>query len=323
MAGERITRAQLLKTTIEGVKKIGAYGGLAIAAYSGFDAGKNVAQIINYRPKLFPTDITSSPADAVHAAQQLPKDTVGIYTGLTIRKLSRRNWTARRRDEQIKAEAEFWAGPYSGIEIDPDMFYEIHRGMRNAEEWVMQKFSWKTKPSLSYVDWEIKTVKENGKLVPKAYIYPDFFMAFTSQQDEESGKDHDRIIVSKKRLNSFKSIKQADSALLHSFGENVGKYTPIVASLTLKQVYEGAMVHEWIHYLAKCGAQDLTPLAQESSDLRNKDPLKYWLTPQELEALYYQGLFYLEKYGYNPLGELETYLTNQTNTTSLQQDTEK
>lgn len=92
-----------------------------------------------------------------------------------------------------------------------------------------------------------------------------------------------------------------------------GNDVPIKPILTPEQLFEGFGVEETLHWLQDKGIEGLARLP----DQKHRIPavtghgLKYLLQPHEFQAVVLKGEYFIERYGDNPLRELEDFLRHE------------
>ncbi len=97
--------------------------------------------------------------------------------------------------------------------------------------------------------------------------------------------------------------------------EDYGSDIPIKPQLTVRQYYESFGVEETLHWLQdKADVGGLAVLPPQEKRIQpgsGNNGIKYMLQPHELQGLVLQGEYFKEKYGNNPLQELEDFIKSQ------------
>lgn len=96
--------------------------------------------------------------------------------------------------------------------------------------------------------------------------------------------------------------------------EDYGDDIPVKPELTIRQYYESFGVEETLHWLQDIGVEELAKLPPQKERIQPDSPdygLRYMLQPHELQGLSLRGEYFMEKYGTNPLQELEDFIKSK------------
>lgn len=180
------------------------------------------------------------------------------------------------------------------MQIETPVLEEVTKGLNEGKEWILSRYH------LTEAIPIFEAEKNESNQTRQGY---------------GSTPNGDKIIIFQtgelKKLEAISNLESESVTITEEYGREIPE--SVWPVLTIKQWYEGFIIEELLHWLQDMGTKDLVRLPPREKILipNIASELSRLLQPHEFEALQIRGIYYKEKYGYNPCQELENYLITQ------------
>lgn len=170
----------------------------------------------------------------------------------------------------------------SGNTVDATILQEVFEGFFEGRNWTLQRFGGKEEPSTRLRSFGSGTGSKACR-----YLL-----------------GRDAIEINTEGIEALRGCSLTPGEIGMAFPGIPYTQHP---ALSVRQLYEFAGVQEAIHCLQDHHAPGLLPVpARENLLYPDSSGLDaYWRQPHKVEAVYYAGFFFQEKYGTNPFAPVE------------------